>query len=348
MIEGVQAIQIGLHSKTTIYKAERQTPVMKKIIVKTQKKDLCKIEACLHDTIYAAKEEDNHIRITLYTHDNELDEVINNLEEIVDMRYKKCMIEVYTPEFIISSALERSERKDEESPKPPVEKLIDSTRPHVATDISKIALATIAGMIALTGLFMNNVAIIIGAMLLSPLLGPIYAFTINVAVGRGKYVVKSLANLGLLLGMVVLFSYVTTVIISRIVPLSLTPEILARMDSSVIYILMAVLLGFASIFALSRDISESIAGVAIAAALLPPAVVVGISLVLYPSRAVDSLVLTLENVLGLMAGGLCAVLFLDIEPRRYHQRVLAKRFIARVSLVLAVLLGLLLVLTFLM
>jgi uncharacterized membrane protein len=120
------------------------------------------------------------------------------------------------------------------------------------------------------------------------------------------------------------------------------------MDSSVIYILMAVLLGFASIFALSRDISESIAGVAIAAALLPPAVVVGISLVLYPSRAVDSLVLTLENVLGLMAGGLCAVLFLDIEPRRYHQRVLAKRFIARVSLVLAVLLGLLLVLTFLM
>lgn len=320
---------------------------MKKIIVTTQKEDLYKIRTVLGDTLYSTKEEDNLIKITLYIHDNELDDIIDDLEDIVDMRYKKCMIEVYTPEFIISSALKRSERADSEE-KPPVEKLIDSTKPHVTLDISEISLVTIASMIALTGLFMNNVAIIIGAMLLSPLLGPIYAFSINTAAGKAKYVFKSIANLGVLLVMVIGFSGITTVVISSFFDLSLTPEILSRMESSPIYIIMAILLGFASIFALSRDISESIAGVAIAAALLPPAVVTGIALVLYPSKAVTSLVLVFENVLGLMVGGLCATLFLDIEPRRYHERVHARAFIVRTSVVLVILLVLLVVISFLL
>jgi len=273
------------------------------------------------------------------------------------MRYKESIIEVYTPDFVISSSLQRSEEKlkiEEKTPveklkieeKTPVEKLIGSTRIHVKLDTSKIALTTIAGLIAMTGLFMNSVAIIIGAMLLSPLLGPIHAFTINTAVGKIRDVVKCIVNLSIMLLMVIGFSFLTTLVISHYTELSLTPEILARMDSSFIYIFMALLLGFASIFALSKDISESIAGVAIAAALLPPAAVTGISLVLYPSKAVSSLVLTLENVLGLMVGGPCATLLLDIRPRRYYERAIARKVIVRAALVLVILLVLLCMLTF--
>ena len=90
------------------------------------------------------------------------------------------------------------------------------------------------------------------------------------------------------------------------------------------------------------------AGVAIAAALLPPAAVTGISLVLYPSRAVNSLVLTLENVCGLMAGGLCGTVLLDIQPRKYYERTGARRVIIRTALVLVILLGLLCVTSFLL
>jgi uncharacterized hydrophobic protein (TIGR00341 family) len=200
-----------------------------------------------------------------------------------------------------------------------------------------VALTSIAGMIALTGLFLDNIPIIIGAMLLSPLLGPIYAFAINTSGGKSKNVLKSIVLITVLSVMVVAFAAVVTVFISPIADLSLTEEILCRMDSNFIYMIMALLLGFASIFALAKDISESIAGVAIAAALLPPAVVTGISLVLYPQDVMQPLILTLENVLGLMTGGLAAALFLHISPRGYYRQAAARRLIVRTSAVLIVL-----------
>ncbi len=315
---------------------------MKKVIVTARKEDLEKIEPVVKDMLHFLKKEDELIRITIYLPDEELDDIINKLHETIDFRCKESMIEVFTPDFIISSVLKRAEKKAEKSKeKTPVEKLIDSTKPYLRLDIGRIALTSVAGIIALTGLFMNSVAIIIGAMLLSPLLGPIYAFAINTAVGRARDALKSIGNLSILLLGVMVLSYIATLSISFFIELSLTPEILARMNSSFIYILMALLLGFASILALTKGIPESIAGVAIAAALLPPAVVTGISFILYPVRAMNPLILTLENVLGLMAGSLSATLLLDIGPRRYYERVVARKFIARTSLALIILLALL-------
>ncbi len=324
---------------------------MKKIIVTARKEDFERMGEVLKNKLFFHEENDDLVRVIIFIPDKELDELINKLLNIVDFRYKESMIEVFTPEFIISSVLKRAEKRIEKvREKTPVEKLIDSTKPYLKLSISKIALTSIAGIIALTGLFMNNVAIIIGAMLLSPLLGPIYAFAINTAVGKAKDAFRSIANLVALLLLVILFSYLTTLLISQFMglSLSLTSEILARMSASFIYILMALLLGFASILALSEGISESIAGVAIAAALLPPVVVTGISLAIYPSKAVDSLILTLENVLGLMAGSLSAMLLLDIGPRKYYEKVVARKFIVRTYLVLIALLVLLFVFSLLM
>lgn len=322
---------------------------MKKVIVTARKENLEKIEPILKDTIHFLREDDDLISITIYLHDEGLEDLISKLHAAVDFRYKDSIIEVFTPDFIISSVLKRDEKKVEKPKgKTPVEKLTASTKPHMRLDIGKIALTSVAGIIALTGLFMNNVAIIIGAMLLSPLLGPIYAFAINTAVGRARDAFKSIGNLSILLLVVILLSYLATLSISPFVELSLTPEILMRMNASFIYILMALLLGFASILARSKGISESIAGVAIAAALLPPAVVTGISFSLYPPQVINSLTLTLENVLGLMVGSLSATLLLDIGPRKYYERVVARKFIARTALVLIILLALLFILSLLL
>lgn len=311
---------------------------MKKIIAVTKSEDLSGIVPVLEGTTYFTKKEKELVRITIYAPDDMLDDLIEKLQSKIDLRYKESIIEVCSPDFVVSSIEEKRKKIKE---KTPIEKLIESTRPYLELDISKVALTSVAGMVALTGLFTNNVAIIIGAMLLAPLLGPIYAFTINIAVGKSKNAAKSIINLGILLAMVIFFSSVTTALFSQFLELSQTPEIVARMDSSPLYILMALFLGFASVFALSKNIPESIAGVAIAAALLPPTVVTGISLVLYFSETLDPLILTLENVLGLMAGSLAATLFLDIEPRRYYKRAAARRVILRTSFILVAILVLL-------
>ncbi len=318
---------------------------MKKVIVTTRKEELEYMKSVLEKAYYFLEEGDDLVRVIIYLHDEELDSVIKKLRDTIDLRYRRSVIEVSEPEFVISSALLRTAEKIEVGEKTPVEELIDSTRPHLRLDATKIFLTSIAGMIALTGLFMNNTPIIIGAMLLSPLLGPISAFAIHAAVGNPRRVLKSILNLSVLLAMVIIFSVIATVLISQVTELSLTPEIRARMDSNFIYMVMAILLGFAAVVALTRNIPESIAGVAIAAALLPPAVVTGISLVLYRGEVGAPLVLTLENVLGLMAGGLAATLVLNIGPRRYYRKRAAKKLIVRTSVVLIGLLFLLFLLS---
>ncbi len=315
---------------------------MKKVIITARKEDLKKIEPVLENILYVMEKEGPLIKINIYIPDEGLDDLINKFQEVLDFRLKETMIEVFTPDFVISSVLKRAEKKAEkEREKTPVEKLIDSIRPQRSLDIGKIALTSIAGIIALTGLFLNNVAIIIGAMLLSPLLGPIYAFAINTALGRGKDAFKSIGNLSIMILIVIVISYLATLFIDPFIELRKTSEIRSRIDTGLIYVIMAILLGFASIFALSKGISEVIAGVAIAAALLPPAVVVGIAFALYPQDAIDAIILTLENVLGLMAGSLSAVIILGIGPRKYYEKTVARKFIVRTTLFIIILLVLL-------
>jgi len=110
---------------------------------------------------------------------------------------------------------------------------------------------------------------------------------------------------------------------------------------------MAVLLGFATMIALSKGIPEGIAGVAIAAALLPPAVVTGITLALYPEGAVKAFILTLQNVVGLIAGSIIGVMFLHIGPRDLFSQVQSRQVIIRVAWFLAILIGFLLIISFL-
>ncbi len=314
---------------------------VKKIEVIAKKEELEKIKDVVKDFVYSVDERGKDVKVEIYIHDEILEEILEKLENSIDLRRKNTIIEVYSPEFTISSALKRTEKKMEGVKEiTPVEKLINETKPYTKLDLGKIALTSIAGIIALTGLFMNNIAIIIGAMLLSPMLGPIYSFAINTAVGSVKNSLKSILNLVILLVMVIIISFVVTILITPLNP-SLTPEILSRFDATPIYILMALLLGFASIFSLTQGIPEGIAGVAIAAALLPPAVVSGISLYLYPMEFIKPLIMTFDNILGLMTGSLAATLFLKIGPRRYYEKVIARRYISRTTTVLVILLALL-------
>jgi uncharacterized membrane protein len=111
---------------------------------------------------------------------------------------------------------------------------------------------------------------------------------------------------------------------------------------------MAILLGVATMIALSKGIPEGIAGVGIAAALLPPAVVSGIAVVLYPQGAIKALVLTLQNVVGLIAGSIIGVMFLHIGPRDLFTRIQSRQVIIRVAWFLVILIIFLVVISFLL
>lgn len=135
-------------------------------------------------------------------------------------------------------------------------------------------LAMSAG-IAVLGLLLSSPAVVIGAMLISPLMNPILGLGFGLTLFDFAEVRRALAALagGALLA--VLF----TALIVTVSPLKApTAEILARTRPNLFDLLVALFAALAGSFAIIRGKGETITGVAIATALMPPLAVVGYGL----------------------------------------------------------------------
>lgn len=138
-----------------------------------------------------------------------------------------------------------------------------------------LMLVALATAIAHVGLLMDSPPVIIGAMLISPLLGPIMGFGFGVAIFELALLRRAAASLGA--GMVL--AVLIAVVLTWISPIQdVTPSILARVRPNLLDLLVAVFGGIAGAYATVRREAISLVGVAIATALVPPLAVVGFSL----------------------------------------------------------------------
>lgn len=132
-------------------------------------------------------------------------------------------------------------------------------------------------MVASVGLNVDSVAVIIGAMLISPLMGPIVGLGLSVAINDIQLLRKSLINLGVMVGL----SLVTASLYFWISPLKeMTPQLEARTYPTILDVLVAIFGGLALIIAKAKKgaIITVITGVAIATALMPPLCTAGYGL----------------------------------------------------------------------
>lgn len=131
-------------------------------------------------------------------------------------------------------------------------------------------------LIASIGLNVNSTAVIIGAMLISPLMGPIMGIGLGVAINDFDLLKKGIKNL--LIASVV--SILTSALYFSLTPLHDTnSELLARTNPSLWDVFIAFFGGLAGIVALTRrERSNVIPGVAIATALMPPLCTAGFGL----------------------------------------------------------------------
>lgn len=132
-------------------------------------------------------------------------------------------------------------------------------------------------MVASIGLDTNSPAVIIGAMLISPLMSPILGIGLSVAINNKSTLRISLKHFGIS----IVVSLVTSFIYFSITPLSsvATSEMLARTSPTFFDVLVAFFGGIAGVVSGTRlEKSNAIPGVAIATALLPPLCVSGYGL----------------------------------------------------------------------
>jgi uncharacterized hydrophobic protein (TIGR00271 family) len=131
--------------------------------------------------------------------------------------------------------------------------------------------------VASIGLNVSSTAVVIGAMLISPLMGPIVGVGLSVAINDVETLRRSLINLGVM----VVLSVLTAFLYFKLSPLTEeTPELLARTYPTILDVLVAIFGGLALIVAKTKSgtIASVIFGVAIATALMPPLCTVGYGL----------------------------------------------------------------------
>ena len=130
-----------------------------------------------------------------------------------------------------------------------------------------------AMIIASIGLNINSVAVIIGAMLISPLMSPIQSLGLGLSNGNLKRVYVSLFRLGIF----ILISVVSSTFYFLVSPINdATPQILARTYPTLWDVLIAIFGGTAGVIGKTEeDGGNVVPGVAIATALMPPLCVVG-------------------------------------------------------------------------
>ncbi|MBP1672295.1 MAG: hypothetical protein H6Q25_110 [Bacteroidetes bacterium] len=131
-------------------------------------------------------------------------------------------------------------------------------------------------LVASIGLNMNSTAVIIGAMLISPLMGPITGMGYSIAIYDGTLFSKSLKNFSF----AVITSLLTSTLYFTLSPIATAhSELLARTSPTIYDVLIALFGGGAGIVALSsKQKGNVLPGVAIATALMPPLCTAGYGL----------------------------------------------------------------------
>jgi uncharacterized hydrophobic protein (TIGR00271 family) len=163
-------------------------------------------------------------------------------------------------------------RRDQASP----EAIDSDIRDGVKVGGTNLWVLMCAILIASIGLNVNSTAVIIGAMLISPLMGPITGVGYGLGVQNAPLIRQSLRSMGVFVGI----SLAASTLYFLITPLSdASSELLARTEPTIWDVLIAFFGGAAGMIGLTRkEPTTLIPGVAIATALMPPLCTTGYGL----------------------------------------------------------------------
>jgi uncharacterized hydrophobic protein (TIGR00341 family) len=263
--------------------------------------------------------------------DEIVDKVIDELSKALNfenLKHRPNMISVTNVDATISPILDDLKEKFKKmgEGKSPIEAIVSPLEKYLHFNSDFMITLSISSIIALAGLFLDNVAVIIGAMLISPILGPISLAVVSGSIGKLKSFAKAQLMIFSMIGLAMSLSFILTLVVSQFIGMDTTQQILIRTNATSLDILIAILLGSAGALALRTNLPELLVGVAIAAALVPPVVVMGIGLALMHLPMISgSFFLTIANLLGLELGGMVTLRLKGVTPRGYYQKMLLKR-----------------------
>lgn len=185
-------------------------------------------------------------------------------------------------------------------------------------DQNFLLLVFLSTIVAAIGLINDNVAVIIGAMVIAPLLGPYLALAFGAALGDKSLIIQSikanLAGIGLTLFISILMGSLLSI------PLD-GPELTSRSEVGFDALVLAFAAGAAGVLSLTTGLSGTLVGVMVAVALMPPAVAFGLFLGGQEwNMAYGAGLLLAANIICISIAAQLVFLLRGIRPRTYYMR----------------------------
>lgn len=180
-----------------------------------------------------------------------------------------------------------------------VDELIEKSKPSTVY----YSLLVLSSIIITAGLLLNNTAIVIGGMLVTPLLTPLLAVALGVSVGESSLVARVSSFMFKSFAFVVIGGFVLTLIFGG--PSELT-VIENTLRSALLYFVVAIASGVAATFAwIQKEVSEALPGIAIAVSLVPPLALIGIGFGMMEFElSANFFVVFMLNLFGIIMGSL--------------------------------------------
>lgn len=207
-------------------------------------------------------------------------------------------------------------------------------------DSNFLLLVFLSTIVASIGLIENNIAVIVGAMVIAPLLGPNIALAFATSLGDRELMWQALkTNLaGLSLTLVM------AIVIGMIWPTHLNSfEILVRTDVKPDGIVLALASGAAAVLSLATGLSSALVGVMVAVALLPPTATLGMMLGSgQSSLALGAALLLAVNVVCINLAAKLMFLIKGVKPRTWLEKRKARQSVTLYFLIWIVTLAILL------
>ncbi len=234
---------------------------------------------------------------------------------------------------------------DEEEAKAESARSVTATREEVYSSVSAgtkldpafLLLVVLSTLVAGIGLISDNVAVVVGAMLIAPLLGPNLALAFAAALGDRALMARAVRTglIGFALAILLPAAF------ALLTPVALDSDEL-RLRTAVGYdgIALALAAGTAAALSLTAGLSTTLVGVMVAAALLPPAATTGLMLgAARTDAALGAATLLAVNIISINLAAQIVFLVKGIKPHRWFEQKEAQQSFNLTIVVWAILLA---------
>ena len=289
------------------------------IVIPVEKLASVKSIILQHDSeiLWVSSDGDGNNMIRALVSDDERQSVLDSLQGLIGTTDSSKILVMN-----LEAALPRKVTKDEnitpDTATTTREELYNEIEKNTRLDSTYLLLVFLSTVVVAIGLLENNVAVVIGAMVIAPLLGPNIALALGAALGDAQLMWKAFKTIITGIGLALFLS----IGLGMYHPMNLdSPELLARTDAGLDSMTLALASGAAAVISLTTGLSSVLVGVMVAVALLPPTATLGIMLGAGETQfAIGAALLLAMNIICVNLAAKLVFLIRGIKPRSWLEK----------------------------